>query len=88
MEIKKNLFKILFIIIILNIKTDSFALTKNKIIANVENQIISSYELKNKVKTILFLANQSINQENINLIKEKALQELIVYKLKKNEDKI
>jgi len=85
MEIKKNLFKILFIIIILNIKTDSFALTKNKIIANIENQIISSYELKNKIKIILFLNNQSLTQENINLAKRQAIEKLINYKLKKNQ---
>ena len=85
MKIKKKLFKIIFFIIFISIESNSFALTKNKIIVNIDSQIVSSYELKNKVKTILFLANQSINQENINLIKEKALQELIVYKLKKNE---
>ena len=85
MEIKKNLFKIIFIIIILNIKTDSFALTKNKIIASVENQIISSYELKNKIKIILFLNNQNLNQENIDSTKRQALEKLINYKLKKNQ---
>ena len=69
----------------MNIKTDVFAITKNKIIASVDNQIVSSYELKNKIKTILFLANQSVNQTNINLIKQKALQQLIDYKLKKNQ---
>ena len=85
MKIKKELFKIIFFIIFINIETNSFALTKNKIIANIDNQIVSSYELKNQVKTILFLADQDINQENINLIKEKALQRLITYKLKKNQ---
>ena len=85
MEIKKNLFKILFSIILLNIETNSFALTKNKIIVSVENQIISSYELKNKVKTMLFLSNQNLNQKNINFTKQQALQKLIDYKLKKNQ---
>ena len=85
MKIKKKLFKIIFFIIFINIETNSFALTKNKIIANVDNRIISSYELKNKVKTILFLANQDVNQENINLIKQRALKQLIDYKLKKNQ---
>ena len=85
MKIKKKLFKIIFFIIFINIETNSFALTKSEIIASVNNRIISSYELKNKVKTILFLADQNINQENIDLIKNKALQELIDYKLKKNQ---
>ena len=85
MEIKKKFLKILFVIVFFNIETNSFALTKNKIIVNVENQIISSYELKNKIKTILFLSNQNLNQENINFTKQIALQRLIDYKLKKNQ---
>ena len=85
MKIKKKLFKIIFFIIFISIKNNSFALTKNKIIANIDSQIVSSYELKNKVKTILFLANQDVNQENINLIKQRALKQLIDYKLKKNQ---
>ncbi len=60
------------------------AASKNKIVARVENQIISSYELKNKIKIILFLTNQELNQENINFTKNKALKQLIDYKLKKN----
>ena len=85
MKIKKKLLKIIFFIIFINIEASAFALTKNKIIANVDNEIVSSYELKNKVKTILFLANQNINQENIDLVKERALQQLIDYKLKKTQ---
>ena len=84
MEINKN-FKILIIIILLNIGTNSFASTKNKIIASVENQIISSYELKNKIKTILFLSDQNLSQKNIDFTKQIALQQLIDYKLKKNQ---
>ncbi len=85
MRQKKELLKIILLVIFVNITTDVAAVTKNKIIARVDNQIVSSYELKNKVKTILFLANQNFNQENVNLIKQKALQKLIDYKLKKNQ---
>tara|TARA_X000001036_G_scaffold415502_1_gene431723 strand:- start:1945 stop:2892 length:948 start_codon:yes stop_codon:yes gene_type:complete len=85
MEIKKNLFKIIFFIILLNIETNSFALTKNKIIVSVDNQIISSYELKNKIKIMLFLSNQNLNQKNINITKQRAVKQLIDYKLKKNQ---
>ncbi len=66
-------------------KNNVFALTTNKIIVVVENQIVSSYELKNKIKTILFLNNQNINQESIDSYKKQALKQLIDYKLKKNE---
>ncbi len=85
MKIKRELFKIIFFIILININSNVFAITKNTIIANVDNQIVSSYELKNKVKTILFLANQIVDQENVNLVKQKALQQLIDYKLKKDQ---
>ena len=38
---------------------------QNKIIVNVGKQIISSYELKNKIKTVIFLNKKEINQEII-----------------------
>ena len=85
MELKNFIFKFFFIIIFINIESNSFALTKNKIIANVEDQIISSYELKNEIKTILFLSNQDINQKNIDIAKKQAMTKLINYKLKKNQ---
>ena len=85
MRLKKELLKIILLIIFVNLKIDAVAITKNKIIASVDNQIVSSYELKNKIKTILFLANQNFNQENVNLLKQNALQQLIDYKLKKNQ---
>ncbi len=85
MELKNFIFKFFFIIIFINIESNSFALTKNKIIANVEDQIISSYELKNEIKTILFLSDQDINQKNIDIAKKQAMTKLINYKLKKNQ---
>ena len=65
----------------------SYASIQNKIIAEVENEIISSYELKNKIITSLILNNRTINQENIDGAKNQALRALINYKLKKNEIK-
>ena len=85
METKKKFLKILLVTVLFNIETNSFALTKNKIIVSVENQIISSYELKNKIKTMLFLSNQNLSQRNIDFTKQVALQQLIDYKLKKNQ---
>ena len=43
---------------------------QSRIIASVGNEIITSFELENKINTILFLANQPINQENINQVKK------------------
>ena len=82
MKIAKYCFSIFFLILIINIKSSSLAITKNKIIVTVEDQVISSYDLKNKINTVLFLSNQIINQENINQTKKRALNSLIELKLK------
>ena len=58
---------------------------ENKIVANVGDQIISSYELKNKIKIIVFLSKQELNQENINLAKGSAIKSLVDSKIKKKE---
>ncbi len=58
---------------------------KEKIIAQVESEIISSYELKNKIKTLLFLSNEEFNQSNVNATQKIAIQSLINIKLKKIE---
>ena len=60
---------------------------QENIVAKVEDQIISSYELKNKIKTILFLSNQQLNQNNINSTKNEAMRALVNFKLKKKETK-
>ena len=78
--------KILLLFFLFKIPTIS-ASTQTKIIANVGNQIVSSYELKNKVNTILFLSNQKINQININNVKNQALIALVNSKLEKIEIK-
>ena len=77
---KKSIFLFLFF---LNISYPSFSSLDNKIVVNVENQIISSYELKNKIRTILTLNNQELNQSTIDVTKNKALQNLINLKPKK-----
>mgnify|MGYP000971388226 CR=1 FL=1 len=57
----------------------------NKIIIKVNNEIITNFELKNKILTILVLSNQEINQQNIDKYKKDALNILIDNKLKKIE---
>ena len=58
---------------------------QNSIIANIDNQIITSFELKNKILTVLLLSNQDVNQDNINLSQNEAMRSLINLKLKKSE---
>ena len=78
-------FFLIILIIALLKQNFSFAAIENKILVNVGNQIITSYELKNRVKTILILNNKEVNQENVNTTKKEALNFLINYKLKKGE---
>ena len=78
-------FFLIILIIALLKQNFSFAAVENKILVNVGNQIITSYELKNRVKTILILNNKEVNQENVNTTKKEALNFLINYKLKKGE---
>ena len=58
---------------------------KNEIIVKINNNIITAYEIKNKIKTSLILSNQDINQTNIDKNKKRALTYLIDLKLKMNE---
>ena len=60
-----------------------FSKINNQIILKVENEIITNYEIKNKILRSLFLANQEVSQENINKIKKQSLENLIQFKIKK-----
>ena len=43
---------------------------KNEIITIVENDIITIYEIRNKINTILFFSKKPVNQKNINRTKK------------------
>ena len=80
---KKILFFFL-ISILFNFK-NIFAKVENNIVLKVENEIITNFEIKNKIIATLIIANQEINQSNINKLKKQALDFLIKQKLKKIE---
>lgn len=80
---KKILFFFL-ISILLNFQ-NVFAKVENNIVLKVENEIITNFEIKNKIIATLILANQEINQSNINKLKKQALDFLVKQKLKKIE---
>ncbi len=69
-------FIIIFFLFISNAKSEV------KIIAQVGTEIITNYDLKNKIRTILFLTNQELNQQNINNAKNNSIQDLINLKIK------
>lgn len=58
---------------------------ENKIILKVENEIITNYEIKNKILISLMLVGDEVNQKNINNLKKQAVESLIQLKLKKIE---
>lgn len=65
--------------------TSLYANFNSKIIVKVENEIITNYELKNKILTTLVLSNQEISQQKIDKLKKIILDQLIHLKLKKIE---
>lgn len=79
----KNFFILLIILFFLSQSLNSAI--SNKIIVKVGDEIITQFELENKINTTLTLTNQEINQENINRIKNQSLKTLIDLKLKKEE---
>ncbi len=76
-------FSVLSLLIIF--KTSLHAKVQNKIILKIDNQVISTFDIKNKIKSSLVLSNQEINQKNINRIKSQSLDALINLNLKKSE---
>ena len=79
-------FKTLIIIIfIFFFSNNSSAKVENNIVLKVENEIITTFEIKNKILSSLVLANQEVSQSNINRLKKQAINYLIQQKLKKIE---
>ena len=68
-----------FLFYLLPVKVNAIT---NKIVLKVENEIITNYEVKNKILTSLILAGDEVTQENIDKLKKQALDSLIQNKLK------
>ncbi len=81
----KNILTIFLFISLFLFNNSLSAKIKNKIVVKIENQIITNYEIKNKILVSLILDNKEINQENINNLKNQTLENLILLKLKKIE---
>ena len=82
---KKNLFKLIIPFLLIFLILIVMQRFKNKIILKVENEIITNYEIKNKILRSLILSGEEISQENINRYKNQALESLIQLKIKKIE---
>ena len=82
---KSKLIYTIFIIILSSISNESKANLKNNIVLKVEDQIVTSFEVKNKILGLLIVEGAEINQENIDKLKKQSLDSLIQTKLKKIE---
>ena len=83
MNFKKRSSAFLLSLFFLSQTSELQSLIKNKIIVRVGNEIVTSYELENKIKTTLFLNKEELSQNNINKVKKVSLKTLIEIKLKK-----
>ncbi len=70
---------------LISLRFDSISAIENRIIVKVNNDIITSHDLKQTILTTLILANQQINQKIIDQSKPAALKALINSVLKKKE---
>ena len=57
------------LLLILSFNKLAYSKIEQKIVVKVENEIITNYDIKNKILLSLIISNQEINQENINQIK-------------------
>ncbi len=83
MKIKSLL--IFYFLLSLFFSFEAFSKIKNDIIIRVENEIITNFEVKNKILSSLIISGLEINQTNINKLKKRAVEALVQSKLKKIE---
>ena len=80
----KHTISVIITFLILSLNNNLYGFN-SKIIVKVEDEIITNYDLKNKILITLILSNQEINQQNIDELKKAVLDQLINLKLKKME---
>ncbi len=74
-----------FFIIFFSFTNFLYGKINNNIILTIESETITSYDIKNKIMTLLILSNTEINQSNIDKFKKQAVDNLILQRLKKIE---
>ena len=81
-KFSKNKVLIIFFVFFFEIVQSS---EENKIIVKVNQKIITSYEIKNKINTEIVLRNLDMSQSNINKMKNFAVRNLIDFRIKEKE---
>ena len=82
---KKKIHFLLLLLTSLCFTTITNSENKNDIIVKIGNEIITEFDVKNKILTTLFLANQPVTQKNINDLKKQSFELLLQNRLKKIE---
>ncbi|MDC1092673.1 peptidylprolyl isomerase [Pelagibacteraceae bacterium] len=82
---KKRIFKSIIIILLFNSFYSHLFSLENKIIVRIDNETVTTLDLKNKIRTTLVLSNQEVTQDNINKIKNLSLSFLINLRVKELE---
>jgi len=77
--------RLVLLFLFLSLFFSNILANESKIIVKIDNQIITSYELKNKILTNIILLNEELNQNNINKNKKLALDSLINSRIKRKE---
>ena len=72
----------IYLLILCFFSNASYANFENSIVVKVDDQIITNFEIKNKILSNLILSNKEINQANIDSLKRKAVDSLIQSKIK------
>ncbi len=75
----------LFIIFLCFIQTTVESRIDNKILMKVDNKIITNYDLKKEIKTLLIINNIELNDENFTRSKKIAIDSLVSRNIKKSE---
>ena len=75
-------FQIYCFLIFYFVSNIAYANYETSIVVKVDNEIITNFEIKNKILSNLLLSGKKINQKNINGLKKKSLDELIQMKIK------
>ena len=63
---------IIIIFCVFGFKSDLYSNIQNKIVLKVNNEIITDFELKNKILSVIILSGEEINQYNIDKVKKPA----------------
>ena len=82
---KNSLLIKFFTFILINFYFINDSSASNRIVAKIENEIITNFDIENKILITLLLNKEEINQENIDKIKKVSLESLINNRLKKIE---